>query len=59
MLMTLGKGVYNEVCFAHFILRGGGCTPRKFLNFRPSEITSGAFSSIVLLCCAVLHLLLN
>ena len=59
MLMTGGGGgggvlgSYDEVCFAHFILGGSGgiIYPRKFLNFRPSEITSGAFLSIVLLCC--------
>ena len=40
--------MYNEVCFAHFILgESGGMHPRKVLNFRPSKISSGAFSSIV------------
>ena len=35
--------------------RGGlvACPPRKVLNFRPSEITSVAISSIVLLCYVV------
>ena len=62
MLMTWGGGggVYNDVlCTLHTGGGGGGgggsggMPPRKFLNFRPSEITSGAFSSIncvVLLC---------
>ena len=38
--------MYKEVYFAHFILEGsGGMLPQKILKFRPSEITSSAFSS--------------
>ena len=41
MLLTLGGGaMYKEVCFAYLML--GHAPPGKF---RPSEITSGAFSS--------------
>ena len=41
----------------HFILGGsGGISPKEIFEFRPSEITSGAFSSIVLLCSVVLCL---
>ena len=56
MLTTGGGGqcTVSEVCFAKFTLGGlGACTP---MNFRPSEITSGAFSSTVLLRCIALRL---
>ena len=46
MLLTLGGGgwgaMYKEMCFAHLML---GHAPYENLKFRPSEITSGAFSS--------------
>ena len=38
--------MYKEVCFARLMLGGsGGMLPGKILKIRPSEITSGAFSS--------------
>ena len=52
-----GGGLYNEVCFALCTLhtRGAwGHAPRG--TFRILEITSGAFLSIVLLCCVELCL---
>ena len=46
--------MYKEVCFVQFMLGGLGASfPRKF---RPSEITSGVFSSkFYTAYCAVLY----
>ena len=48
MLLTWGGGgvKYKVVYFAHLMLGvSGGMLPQEILKFRPSEITSGAFSS--------------
>ena len=41
-----GRGSFRKIILAHVMLGGsGGMVLWKFLKFRPSEITSGAFSS--------------
>ena len=39
-----GKGTASDSALCRGGGGGGGHPPRKFLNFRPSEITSGIFS---------------